>query len=225
MEETPHPPGKPSLELIAALEKIERDYQIAKRRGDRKSARDAISRAEELAPGSPLVMEFRGDALADAGSIDEAIKLYKQALEVGPENKSLETKHAELVLKKAMAGDPFQVRDYDAAATPKQAVKLSLFVPGLGQYVSGRENQGLIMFGGWIGSILISMLIPSGLGDLLRAIGGRGGSYSPFVILPIISAFCCHMWSIIEASTRAKQVEKPKTIARPVPPVDKDFEL
>lgn len=213
------PEQKEKLDILA------RDAAIARRRGDRDTLNKVLEEAKELAPDSPLVLEFVGDELLGRKKYKEAAEVFRKAHELDPLNKGLEIKHADAAYAVAMGELPMELRsDFENVASAKSAAILSALVPGLGQIVSGQRNLGIGLFTGWALGWIFTLMIPNGLKGLLHLMGlGRDKvDFNPLVLLTLFFAALFHFWSYLDAASKSK-VAAPKRVDRPIPPSDKDF--
>lgn len=227
VEPTSEPIEPPTQAQIDKAESLIRQAAVARRRNEFGLARKLTEEAEQTAPGSVVVLEALGDLLMEQRKWTQAKELYQRALKIEPENAGIERKFGECVLNLYTASGMFAPTD-DTLVGGKAAVWLSLIVPGLGQLASERYSKGSMMLGGWALGWTIAWLIPDGMRGLFNAIGisGRGGGapFNPVVMLPVGFAVIFHLWSIFDAASKAGP-SRPTRIERPVPPVDKDFEL
>ncbi len=222
------PPEPSSQEALEKAEELVSRAQAFRVRGDAAQAEDMIEAALRLAPDSVVALEALGDSLRARRQMRRARDTYDKARKLAPTNANVERKYAEVVLAIAGAADPtFGLRSSgtgdESIASVKTAAILSMLIPGLGQIVSGRRNQGLAMLGGWVLGLVLAFLVPNGIEGLLNSFRG-GYEVNGLVFPPLFLAACCHLWSIFDGSSRAKQVER-RPIERPVPPVDEKFEL
>lgn len=215
----------------ADLDKAEnliRQAALARRRNETGNARRLMDEAEATAPGSAVVLEALGDLLMEQSKWSGAKDKYEKALKIEPENVGIERKYGECVFHLYTAGD-FLSRPQDSSFVGgKAAIILSLFVPGLGQFAAEQYQRGAIMMGGWAIGWGLAWLIPDGMKGLFSALGlsGRGAqaAFNPLVLLPLGVAVIFHLWSIMDAASKAGNYRAAK-IDRPTPPVDKDFEI
>jgi hypothetical protein len=215
----------------AAVERAEgllRHAHVLRLRGDRAGAARLLEEAIAVAPGSVMVLEAQADDLADRRKFAEARDVYAKALEVLPKHPAIERKYAEVVLRQAEAQLPYASGPsvIEETAYSRAGAILSVFLPGLGQIVTGHRNLGLALLIGWIAGWTWAILVPDGIRGLAGLIGLARDAPppNPLVFLPLLLAAVCHLWAISDAVARAKRSERRK-IERPRPPVDKDFEL
>ncbi len=223
------PPLTP--QLLDQLEKLMREVQVAKMRGQKQEIARLWEEAVRLAPQAPHVLELRGDHLMETGHLKEAIAMYKRAVKHDPKNVALERKYAAGVLRSESA---LSVEDSlraglggrgpstENAVGAKSAVLLSVMIPGCGQIVRGETLLGGALLGGWLLSILgVSLLYRDFAG--LVSMAGLGNAPPPkslLVLLPLATGAICHFSAIFQAMSRVKEEEKPKSVERPQPPVD-----
>lgn len=222
-------PSPPSPEELDKAERLIREARLLKMRGNKTAAGKLIEEALEVAPGAPIILEAVADDLIERRQIRAAMQIYKRALQIEPTNASIERKYAECVLGSAQSFDFSGARsDTIDAASGKIALLLSVIVPGLGQIVTGATSLGVGLMAGWLAGWGIAWLIPGGMQGVLGLFGVRGSGPTPefngAVLFPLMIAAVCHLWAIFDAAGKAGKHER-KRIERPVPPVDKDFEL
>lgn len=229
LEESAEAKSEPEFEppTPAQLEKAEnliRQSNLAKIRGDKVAAEKLLDEAAAAAPGSSAVQEALGDAYIDRKQVRKARDCFKLAFKIDPKNASAERKYGECVLSIQLALDPSFASPPpdDSFASGKGALILSFLVPGLGQIAMSETKKGLTMLGMWLGGGVLSFLIPNGLSSIPTLFGARGPSLNGLVFVPLFATIVAWMWSISDAGAKAKRYE-PKTVVRPVPPVDKEF--
>lgn len=222
------PPATP--EEVEKAERLIRESRLQKMRNNKSVAGKLLEEALEVAPGSVAVLEAVADDLLERRQTKAAMEIYKRALRIDPKNASVERKYAECVLGTAVYADPFAMAGAQQvdAASGKVALMLSIFIPGLGQIVIGSVGLGAGLLAGWLLGWAIAWLIPGGMAGIMGLFGVKSsGSVAGFngaVLLPLMLAAICHIWAIFDAAQRA-QTHTRKKLDRPVPPVDKDFEL
>lgn len=220
-----------SLPDIERAENLIRQARLARQRGQKDIARKLLEEAIELAPEAPTILEAKGDECMERFQYKAALELYEKAKNADPSNVALERKFGETVLKIAEAADPlaFASRADESVAGGKVAVILSVIIPGLGQFVTGKQTPGLGMFGGWIVGWFLALLIPNGMSGVMglfgvKTSGGQVANFNGIVLIPLAIAGFCHLWATLDAGQRASQLQR-KRVDRPAPPVDKPFEL
>ena len=213
----PSEPAKPDdLELA---EKFIREAHIASMRGDRAKAKELLDEAEKAAPHSATVLVALGDAAIERHNQKEALRLYDLAKAAEPGNVAIERKHAETAFRISQGTifDPtIGSQGVEAVASAKAAVVLSVFLPGLGQMVTGEVAKGIAMMVAWAGGWVWALLL--GFNGLFGMIGLRASKEAnPTVLLPLAIAILSHMIAIFDAAAKAKTAERRK-ILRPPPP-------
>lgn len=222
-------PPPPSPEALERAERLIREARLLKMRGNKTSAGKLLEEALEIAPGSAAILEAVADDLVERRQIRAAMEIYKRAMRIDPQSASIERKYAECVLGTARSLDfPSPGAEGLDQASGKIALLLSLFVPGLGQIVTGATGLGVGLLVGWLAGWGIAWLIPGGMQGVLGLFGVRGHGPTPefngVVLFPLLLAAICHIWAIFDAAGKANRYQR-RPIERPVPPVDKDFEL
>ena len=212
-----------SPETQDQIDRLLRLAHIAANKGDRDLAQKHLDEAEALAPESPDVLVAIGDALLERKQLKKAHDVYAKAHELDPTHVDAERKFGETLLRIkevefAFLGGP----DYISPASGKSAVIFSIFIPGLGHYVLGEEAKGGIVFGIWLLALLSTQLF----GGLPAFMGMFGGStpFNPLVLIPIGIAFLAWAYGVAGVAGVSKKIDV-RPIDRPVPPVDKPFEL
>ncbi|MBX3097639.1 MAG: hypothetical protein KF812_12340 [Fimbriimonadaceae bacterium] len=180
--------------------------------------------AVALAPHSPDVLVAVGDSLLARNQLKRAHDAYARAHKIDKSHVDAERKFGETLLKlKAVELAFLGGSDYVSPASGKSALILSVFVPGLGQYVMGDEQKGVIYFLVWLAALLSGQFFGGGLGSAMSVFSAAGPG-NPFIFVAIGIAILAHLASIMDAASYSKKLEV-KPIDRPTPPVDKPFEL
>lgn len=218
-------PEPATPEQIEKAEGLIRQANLAKIRGDRDAFDKLLDEAAAVAAGSSTVQEALGDAYLERRQTRKAKDAYHRAVKLDAKNVSAERKYGECVLAIQMALDPtFGLAADDSLASGKAGVVLSFLLPGLGQIVSGQYLKGGGILGLWLAAWAWAVAVPNGFGGLGSLLGRQGPPFNPVFFVPIFIAACCWLFGISDASSRAKRFE-PRSVQRPVPPVDKNFEL
>jgi len=204
---------------LERAERLLREARLAGQRGQSDLSRKLLDEAKEIAPGAGVVWEALGDAAVSNHQSRLAREAYTMAWKLAPKDPNIERKYAEMVLSSAVFMNPSMG---SAAANPKASVWLSIILPGLGQMANEDYGKGSIMMGGWILSLIISTMLPDGLGTLLSL---KFQSLNPLALASIATMLGFHLWAIADASKNTVQDKVKQAPHRPVPPVDKPFEL
>ncbi|HEX2948507.1 MAG TPA: hypothetical protein VHV83_02885 [Armatimonadota bacterium] len=136
-----------------ALERLFSEIYLRIRQGRFAEATDRLSKAKEIAPDHPQVIEVEGDIAFAQGRFSAAEKLYKQALAGDPHNTKLEEKFGTAVLKVHMPDFlSHKVPDDSPWANhvsrnPLVSALQSMCIPGLGQLYNGDWLKSIIVFG------------------------------------------------------------------------------
>lgn len=219
-----HPPLDP--EAQARAEGLVRQARLAQQRGQSDLVRKLLEEAESVCPDAELVIEAVGDDLVARSQFARAKTVFDRGRKRWPDNKTLERKYGEMVLKVDLKIDPFTASsDFETVASARNAVFYSLFFPGVGQIVMGQQILGGSMLAVWVLGWVITLTTPNGLGGLLQVMFGRSGDLNPQVLVGLAMIMFAHLWSVADASARSKRLQPRKTIDRPAPPVDKPFEM
>ncbi len=223
----PELPPVPSQSELEAAENLIRQANLAKIRGDMAGFERLVQQASETAPGSSNVHEALGDAYVERKQVRKAKEEYQLAVRINPKNASAERKYGETVLAIQLALDPNFATPPpdDSFASGKGAVILSFLVPGLGQLALADYVKGGILFGLTVLSVGWALLIPDGFNGLLYLFSPHAKvSLNPVIFLPLLVTLVCWVVGVADASSKAKRVPALR-VDRPVPPVDKDFEI
>jgi len=219
----PEPPTPAEAE---EAEGLVRQANLARIRGDKDAYQRFLEQAAAVAPGSSTVQEALGDAYVERRQVRKAKEAFHTAVRLDPSNASAERKYGEAVLAIQVALDPaFALAPDDGSfASGKASTILSFLIPGLGQIVSGATVFGGALLGIWVLALVWAMSIPNGLSKLPFLFRGGSVDFNGAVLMPLFLMAASWVVGIADASSKAKRVV-PKQVARPVPPVDKKFEL
>lgn len=203
-----------------------RQWRLFVQRGDKPSARKALEEAVAIAPGSLDVIEAQVQDLLARSQSSKAKSLLKDGLLLYPGNAKLETRLAELLFNLDVVENAGEnLSDFEKASQGRIAAWASVFVPGLGQMITGRIPLGIGVLAVFVICWILITSIPDGLRGLFSLVGLGGASPTTFngaVVLPLFIATATHLFSIADASHHAKKLSRVK-IEHPLPPVDKDF--
>lgn len=211
---------------IDEADKLIQRAAIMRRKGEADLAARLVEEAVKLAPGLTSVQMALAEDLMGRKQYRRAASVLKAAKEQDPTNAALEKLHADAVFRTI---DPFGgSAEFGIAelANAKTAFIYSVILPGLGQMITKRIVFGLCLLGGWIIGWIWAFLIPDGFKGLLALFGGASKRY-PFhssIMFPLCLAACCHILSIIDASSRARAAEK-RHVLKVDPPVDMKIDL
>ncbi|MBV6459110.1 MAG: hypothetical protein HONBIEJF_02251 [Fimbriimonadaceae bacterium] len=217
--EAPKLPEAPDPATLERAERLLREARLARQRGQADLCRKLLTEAKEIAPGAGVVWEAIGDDAVANHQSRLARESYTMAWKLSPKDPNIERKYAETVLSSAVFMDPKMAA---AAANPRASVWLSVILPGLGQMANEDYGKGSIMMGAWTVALIISTAIPDGLGALLSF---KLQSLNLIAVVPMLVMLAIHIWSIYDASQNTVADRGRKIPERPVPPVDKPFEL
>lgn len=218
----------PSKDAVLEAENLIRQARIASMRNDRRGAVDLLRQAASLAPTSATVLEALGDEEAASRNIDEAMKLYKRALELDPKNIGLERKHANLVFNRTQgdlmsSGFIANMEKSEVAASPGAAAILSVIIPGLGQIVNGKTQKGATFLGIWLASWITVFIFR--WDNVLRVFTGNKPPTNYIALGAFILAVATHLVAIFDALSTAKMEGRMRVKPdRPKPPSDLPFE-
>lgn len=129
-----------SMQEVQQAEPLLRDASMLRRREKYRDAEVKAREALQLVPKDAAALELLGDILQGVARVDEAMAVYKRALEADPKRASAERKYGELLVLQQNwdAADPEAMK-----GSSKLAVMLSLLLPGLGQFHNGEIGKGV----------------------------------------------------------------------------------
>lgn len=232
MDERPSGPGSDRIDNLTddqkdRLEQLNRELQVYRRRNDTAHVKAILEQMREIDPNSSAVWEAFGDEAANQKDWKSARDAYKKAFEADPKNTSAERKHAEMVANVELPGIELpNTSEFEAASSGMVGVLLSAFLPGLGQVVTGFPQKGAVMMAIYLVSWFLVFLVPNGFSGLMSLLGAaRGVAFNGVVLIPLLIATVTWVVSLADASATAKKYESHRKINRPIPPVDKEFEI
>lgn len=212
-----------STASIEEAENLLRRAKVSQMRGNKQEAFELIQQAAKAAPQSSAVLEALGDELAAQRKNAEAKAMYLRAHQADPKNVSAERKHAEMVFStQVRTMDLTKYADSEIMASSKTAAILSLFLPGLGQFVLSETVKGICYMvaavGGWVLATQLGML------HLFASVAGRTPKdVHPAAFVCAALAIMTHIVASVDASSRGKSLSKNKP-QRPEPPANLPFE-
>ena len=133
-----------SMQEMRQAEPLLRDAAMLRRKEKFRDAEIKAREALQFVPKDAAALELLGDIVQGVARIDEALALYKRALEADPKRSSAERKYGELLVLQQNwnAVDPEAVD-----RNPWFARLLSLLLPGLGQFHNGEIGKGVFFLG------------------------------------------------------------------------------
>lgn len=218
-------PDPPSDEALEKAERLLQESSLARIRGQNVAAERLLSEATELAPGSALVQAAIGDDFLARKQYGQARRAFYLAHKLEPEDTAYETKYAESILGGgAMSSLGIENSMSEQYASAKTAVILSILFCGLGQVVCGKRSQGFTFMGIWLSGVAWLSLAVDGFGRLLGLAGIGNTPGDSLMLVPFGMIAVPWILSIAMAGNEAKGSAK-KTVDRPLPPGDGDFEI
>lgn len=215
--ELPEPPDPPTLERA---ESLIRQARLARQRGQSDLVFKLLEEAKDVAPGAGIVWEAIGDEAAAAHQSRKAREAYTMAWRLSPKDPNIERKYAETVLASSAFFSP---ELGGVTAYPKSSIWASVMLPGLGQVLNEEYGKGLVMMTGWLGSLFFSKILqPETFKSLINF---RFHEVSMITFVCMLGMLICFVWSIYDISRNTFDDRLKKPANRPVPPVDKPFEL
>ena len=129
-----------SSQEVRQAEPILRDAAMLRRKEKFREAEIKVREALQLVPKDAAALELLGDILQGVARVDEALAVYKRALESDPKRSSSERKYGELLVLQQNwdMSDPEAMR-----GSSKLAIMLSFLLPGLGQFHNGEIAKGI----------------------------------------------------------------------------------
>jgi tetratricopeptide (TPR) repeat protein len=240
--QVPAPEPEPEIEIpsepptpaqLEEADQLIRQARVEKMRGNARAATDLLKKAVEVAPGAPVVLETLADDLIERKLYGEAQKILKRAVKLDPRNVGLERKFAMTVATTANLGsledqmranlsDSF-VGGPDARASGNAALLLSAILPGLGHVVLGRA-VGFIIMASWVLCGIWVIYLREDFKGLVTLAAGQGRTPNLTVMVPLFIMVLLYFGSLASLQSARRTVAK-RRVDRPVPPVDKPFEL
>ena len=218
-------PDPPSEEDLAKAERLLQESSLARIRNQNVVADRLLKEAAEIAPGSAAVQAAIGDEFQARGQYAKARKAYYLAHKLKPDEIAYETKYAESILGgSSMSSQAVSNSLAEQYASAKSAVILSVFFCGLGQIVSGKRVQGGVLMAIWLMGLVWLFGTSDGISGLVGLAGIGASPSNPLMLVPAAMIMVAWLTSIVMASGQAKGSSK-RSIDRPVPPGEGDFEL
>lgn len=216
----------PTLHQKDEADKLLRQLQLAKQRGQSTVVQKLLEEATAIAPTYGAVHEAIGDDLVDRKQFRKAKEAYQHAHKLDPDNKQVENKFGEMVLRVDLHLDPTLMLQADAGtmASGRAAVVLNLLFPGLGHMVLERYVTGGILMAVWVICWIIALGTPGGMAGLFAALGVKASAapLNPLVPTALVVAVFDWILSIGLASGAAKGMT-PRKVDKPIPPEPLDY--
>lgn len=206
----------PGTDVQSQVERLLRDAHLARMRQQWSISETLCRKALELAPADAMGLEMLGDLLHDKGSVEEALALYRKALEQQPAKASLEEKIARAVLQKdqderdrvaaqLFLDSPGNVKERKRNAT--MALLLSLVCPGAGQIFNGQYVKGGILL--VVGLISLFFGAPDMMKMFVVFAAGRSPAPPNGMLASLgVLGFLVWLYSLLDAASQAGK--KPK---------------
>lgn len=222
---TPNPttprPTPSSPEDIAQAESLLRQANLARVRGQNVVADRLLAEAATKAPDSPAVLEAVADDLAQNGNYRKAKETYDKARKLDPQNKSLENKYGEMVLRVDLKIDPATLAEADVGtmANAKAAVLLNTLLPGSGYFTLGKTTKALTVLALYLACAAFVVLMPGGVPGVFAFLfqGATVPGFQPIVFAAVALAALLWLYSIFDAAATARRLT-PTNLNRPAPP-------
>ena len=122
-------------------EPLLRDAAMLRRREKFRDAEVKCREALQYVPKDAAALELLGDILQGVARVEEAMAVYKRALDADPKRSSAERKYGELLVLQQnwSTTDPEAMR-----SNSRFRLLLSLVLPGLGQFNNGEPAKGVM---------------------------------------------------------------------------------
>ncbi len=214
---------KPDSELDPKRDEVERllrQANLQKMRGQLEDASASVQQALELMPDDADVWAMLGDLRQQAGDMQGAHDAYKRAHELAPDNAAIERKYAQTVLALTSQQEQFQLwqqaiegklpeEELGPPRQPALAFLLSLVMPGLGQLYNGQIVKGGILLGIMLAGLSLFMLIGDAKTALQNMIAfvvnpsRMRGDISQVHLLITLALFIVWVYAILDAPLSA----------------------
>lgn len=227
-------PEKPTPQAAMEADNLIRQARVEKMRKNINGATDALRKAAEIAPGSPVVLEALGDDLVERKRMGEARVAYMKATRLDPKNVALEKKYALLVLQmeaagslddqmRANLGGDLLLSSDDRMASLPVAIIMTLIFPGAGHLILGLNNIGFTLLGIWAGCSIWLLTMTKDLYRLIAFASGGHQMANLTVLAPLAILSALYIGALASLKGLAKPVLRVK-VPHPVPPVNMAFE-
>jgi tetratricopeptide (TPR) repeat protein len=224
----PANPEPPTPEQAIAAEKLVQQARVEKMRGNKQEVRRLLEQAVQTAPGSPTVLEILGDDYAERKQVGKALAYYRRASALDPKNVNLERKVAMSALGIDAASNLEQQLQtgLDDSAIPmasnRAALLLSLFLPGLGHIVLGRNTKGWMTVAIWCLMLAWAILMGGDIAKLGSLVAGGKSQPNMLVVVPLFVMVVVYFATLADFRGAKETARKP--VERPRPPVNLPFE-
>ncbi len=179
-------------------ESLQRDANLARKRGLYSEAEAKCRAALDLAPKDAGALELLGDIAQGVGRVDEALAAYRRAVQADSRRASAERKYGELITQQ----QNFEQYDPEAATrNPFVAVLLSALIPGAGQIYNGETGKGIFFLS--VTALFTYLLGWSAFGFTGRHRGGGFGNLSMLIVFALVTYIVC----MTDAQLTAKKAQ------------------
>lgn len=232
----PEPQGEPEVlepstpEQVERAEQLLRQARLATVRKQSSVARKLLDEAIEAAPRSAVVLEAVADDLIERKQTKKAMETYKTALELDPTNANLERKYAEAVLAAQRFADPMallQAGEGPSAehfAQGNTAAIINIFLPGVGHFLIGQTTKAIAFLAMAGLGYTLACILPNGIWNLFAVVAGKSVPVNGMAVVCLLLGVVTQLVAIMDAVAFAKR-HKPRQVVRPMPLVDKDYEI
>jgi tetratricopeptide (TPR) repeat protein len=218
-------------EQVEKAEQLIRQAKLATMRKQSTVARKLLDEAIEAAPRSAPVLEAVADDMMERKQLKVAMETYKAALDLDPTNVTIERKYAEAVLAVKGFGDPMSMLEggghgpsaehYGKGST---AAIVNVFLPGAGHFMIGETGKGIAFLALSILGYTLAAVLPNGVRNLLIMLAGKNTEINGLAVAFLLLGIVTHMFAFFDAVVYAKRY-KPRKVVRPMPLIDKDYEI
>ena len=211
-----------SPEQEREVERLLRAANLHRMRGRLADAENAFREALSISPKDVSIRETLGDMLRECGKPDAALSEYRAAMEIAPENPSIETKFARVALeiaererRKAIAQDMLE-NPHKYAKRRRSPMKAFLFAlaPGLGQFYNGDLVKALVIWGVLV-LFFASWAIPHHYPKGISTVGQFLYFTNPLVLVLGGLFVIAYLYGLIDAVIAAEKSSKaPKAVKK-----------
>lgn len=209
---------------IEEAEKLIQQARVETIRNNRVRAQELLEEAARVAPGSSPVQEMLGDDYASRKMSAKAIAAYRRAVKLDPKNVNAERKLATMALSTdaAAAFQQSLAGNAESLASRRAAIILTIFLPGAGHLVMGKNAKGWTFLGLWVLCLAWMGFQGDDIAKLFSIpFGGRQQPHY-IVIVPVIGALVLFILALADLKKPEETIRTP--VARPTPPVNLPFE-
>ncbi len=176
-----------------------REAQMLRKREHYPEAESKCREALNLIPKDAAALEFLGDLLQGLARIDEALAVYKRAIEANPKRYSAEKKYGDLLVRQ----QNWSAADDSIPRNGFAAVLLSTLLPGAGQLHNGDIGKGVFFIITFLINVFLVGWSPWGL----KSEHVKHGLNTSFLTCAIVMGVF-YIAAMIDANTGAKNTHR-----------------